>query len=193
MSTLVQVRERVATYGVSSLTEREMLTLLKLPTGKTFAQLVQENNPQARAIMYLSGTQRHPRETDKIRSSNDVYKILRFLDSEPKEQFWVLLLNRGNIVKQKIRISIGSATACIVDVQEITRHAILHNARGVILAHNHPSGVRNPSDADKRITTNVKKALALFEIDLFDHVIIPCNIDQMPISTHYSFADEGDL
>ncbi|MGZ8200951.1 MAG: JAB domain-containing protein, partial [Methylosarcina sp.] len=64
------------------------------------------------------------------------------------------------------------------------KKALHHNAAAVIFAHNHPSGIAEPSQADKLITEKLKQALALFDIRVIDHFIIG---DGEP----YSFAEHG--
>ena len=81
-------------------------------------------------------------------------------------------------------ISKGDATGTVVNFKQITRRALELKAQGVILSHNHPSGNLRPSDADVKITNKIKDALNLFDIVLFDHVIISNE-------GHFSFADEG--
>jgi DNA repair protein RadC len=68
----------------------------------------------------------------------------------------------------------------------VARQALQYNAAAVIFAHNHPSGISEPSHADKQITEKLKQALALFDIRVLDHFIIG---DGQP----YSFAEHGLL
>jgi DNA repair protein RadC len=66
----------------------------------------------------------------------------------------------------------GTVNGASVYPREIVKQALADNAAGVILAHNHPSGVADPSQADIQITERLKKALALVDIRVLDHVII---------------------
>jgi DNA repair protein RadC len=66
----------------------------------------------------------------------------------------------------------------------VVKQALYHNAAAVILGHNHPSGICEPSQADKHITEKLKQALALLDIRVLDHFIIG---DGQP----YSFAEHG--
>ena len=66
----------------------------------------------------------------------------------------------------------GGLNGCIIDTRVILQYAIKANAAAVILAHNHPGGNLGASDADKRITRNVKEALKLVDIELLDHLIL---------------------
>jgi DNA repair protein RadC len=94
------------------------------------------------------------------------------LQLELKEFFYMLVLDRANKVLGIMKLGEGSASACIVDIQQMVRTALLCNAQGVIMWHNHPSGNINPSEADKVITERAKQALKLMDINLIDHFII---------------------
>lgn len=66
----------------------------------------------------------------------------------------------------------GTVNGATVYPREVVKRALAHNASAVILAHNHPSGVAEPSEADRRITLKLAKALALVETRLLDHLVI---------------------
>ncbi|MDC1085261.1 JAB domain-containing protein, partial [Pseudomonadales bacterium] len=59
-----------------------------------------------------------------------------------------------------------------VHPREVVKHALKHNAAAVIFAHNHPSGVAEPSQADQRITDRLKSALLLVDVRVLDHMIV---------------------
>lgn len=69
----------------------------------------------------------------------------------------------------------GSIHEAAVYPREIVRRGLLYNAARIVLAHNHPSGIAKPSDADKMVTANIKQALALVDIKLVDHIIVGRN------------------
>lgn len=122
---------------------------------------------------------------NKITTSKDVYDILQpvMLDL-PHEEFWLLVLNRANFVIKKELISRGGVAGTVVDTKIIFKVALENYACSIIVCHNHPSGNLKPSEADIRITKNIKDAGKLMEIPLLDHLIITEN-------GFYSFADEG--
>jgi DNA repair protein RadC len=149
---------------------------------------------EARAISIVSalelGRRRkysEPVKKPKITSSNDAYDVLKpeLLDQR-QEEFWILLLNRANLVIRKIRISTGGVSGTVADPKLIFKHAMDNLASGIILAHNHPSGHLNPSDADMKLTKKLRDAGVLIDIPILDHIIFS--------NTGYlSFADEGLL
>ena len=97
----------------------------------------------------------------------------------------VFLDNQHRIIEceQLFRGTLDSAS---VYPREVAKRALFHNAAAVIFAHNHPSGINEPSQSDKYITDKLKQALGLFEIRVLDHFIIG---DGYP----YSFAEHGLL
>ena len=82
-------------------------------------------------------------------------------------------------------ISKGSTTGSIVDIKVILQYAIEANASSLNIAHNHPSGTSEPSDADRKITKRIYDAGNLVDIKLLDHIIV------LPIEGFLSFADAG--
>ena len=108
------------------------------------------------------------------------------MGDKPYEEFWVLMLDRGNKVIRKTRISEGGIAGTVVDPKKIFAMAIEAHASSLILGHNHPSGVVTPSEADLRITQKLKDAGTLLEIAVLDHIIIGHD-------SFYSFADEGSM
>lgn len=66
----------------------------------------------------------------------------------------------------------GTIDGCAVHPREVVKAALKHNAAAVILAHNHPSGLAEPSQADEMITIRLRDALALIDIRVLDHLVI---------------------
>ena len=100
------------------------------------------------------------------------------------EVFACLFLDSQNRVIELEELFRGSLDSASVYPREVVKRALFHNTASVIFAHNHPSGVAEPSMADKHITEKLKQALALFDIRVLDHFIIG---DGEP----YSFAEHG--
>jgi len=99
---------------------------------------------------------------------------------------WALFTNRANKVLGSFLLSEGGVTGTVLDARIIFQGAILCNATGIILAHNHPSGNLRPSQSDLDMTKKIKEAGKLFDISLLDHIILT---DEK----YYSMADEGNL
>jgi DNA repair protein RadC len=128
-----------------------------------------------------------PQKRTKIRSSADVYELMRpdMLD-ETCELFFCLFLDRANFVLKKQLISSGGTAGTVVDAKVIFKFAIEQLASSIVLAHNHPSGNLKPSAQDRRLTHNIKEAGKYLDIPVVDHVIFTD-------VGYFSFADEGIL
>ena len=100
------------------------------------------------------------------------FKIWDMETIEHVEKVKMIILNRANKVLGVTNISQGGQSGSIIDARVILQYAIKANAAAVILAHNHPSGNLTASDADIMITSKIREALKLVEIQLLDHIII---------------------
>jgi len=107
-----------------------------------------------------------------INSAKDAVAQLQELRRAKKEHFVVLYLNARNQLIHKETISIGTLNASLVHPREVFKPAIEHLAASVILAHNHPSGGVEPSEADLELTKRLKEAGKVLGIEVTDHVII---------------------
>jgi len=108
------------------------------------------------------------------------------LQNRPVEVFVGLFLDAQNRVIEVEELFSGTLTQTSVFPREVVRRALHHNAAGVIFAHNHPSGVAEPSHADETLTQALKQALALVDVRVLDHFIIGR-------SAALSFAERGLL
>lgn len=126
-------------------------------------------------------------EQVKITSSSSVFEILQpVLGELVHEEFWILYLNNANKVIEQFQLSKGGITGTLVDVRITLRKALEVGAVSLILAHNHPSGNLNPSEADKQLTRKLKTASESLDIKVLDHIIVT-------EKSYFSFADEGIL
>jgi DNA repair protein RadC len=102
------------------------------------------------------------------------------------EVFYVLFLARNNAIKAEKMISTGGTSSTIVDVKMIFKEAIQQLCASVILAHNHPSGGIQPSQADVEVTKQMVFCGKMLNIPVVDHIIVGQD-------KYFSFADEGML
>jgi len=106
-------------------------------------------------------------------SPHAVRSLLRLhLGAETTEYFAVLYLDSQNRAIALETPFTGTLAQTSVHPRELVRAALLHNAAAVILAHNHPSGVTDPSPADITLTQSLKAALALIDVRVLDHMIV---------------------
>jgi DNA repair protein RadC len=103
-----------------------------------------------------------------------------------EEQFRVLYLNRRNALLEDVLISHGAVETVKLSLRSIVSHALRLNAIGLIAAHNHPSGVAEPSEADRLMTEDMLTAARPLGIKVLDHIIVS-------EEKTFSFADSGIL
>ena len=108
------------------------------------------------------------------------------LGSLSREVFVVLFLDAQNRMIMSEEMFSGTLTQTSVYPREVVKKALHHNAASVIFAHNHPSGIAKPSQADELITKQLKQALALVDVRVLDHFIVAGN-------TTFSFVERGLL
>jgi DNA repair protein RadC len=115
-------------------------------------------------------------------SVQDTRRFLRIqLASEPDEVFAVLFLNNRHRLIQFEKLFHGTIDGASVHPRVVVRRSLELNAAAVILSHNHPSGVAEPSSADCQITQRLREALELIDVRLLDHVIVG-DPDSEPVS-----------
>ncbi len=128
-----------------------------------------------------------PVKREKILSSEDAYRIMQpYLLDQPVEQFWIILLNRANMVIKTHCVSQGGVSGTVADPKTIFKEALEKLASSIVLVHNHPSGNLKPSEADLHLTRKLKEAGKHLDLPVLDHIIFT---DQ----SYLSFADEGIL
>ena len=124
----------------------------------------------------------------KITKSSECYKILLSTWNhdtiELCEEFKILLLNRANKVLAISTLSQGGTASTIVDPKLLFATALKLKASSLILAHNHPSGELQPSQADISMTNKLIEGGKVLDLPILDHIIISSN-------GYYSFGDEG--
>ncbi|MES2771706.1 MAG: DNA repair protein RadC [Pseudomonadota bacterium] len=127
-------------------------------------------------------------QNDAFASPAAVRDYLRLhLACLPHEVFYVLWLDAQNRLLAGETLFRGTLTQSSVYPREVLKKALAHNAASVILAHNHPSGLAEPSSADIFLTGELKKALALIDVRVLDHFIVAGQ------ATPLSFAERGLL
>ena len=167
----------------------EKLPFLKISDLKEFRGIGQAKAVSIIAALEL-GSRCHMTEKTKpqeIRTSSDIFRLLREKFSNlDHEQFWVVFLNTKSTVIAIEMISKGGINQTVVDPIIVMKKTIGHMAKGIILAHNHPSGNLRISASDKNITRKIEEICRLLHVNLCDHVVFS-------EFGYMSFADEGLL
>jgi len=94
------------------------------------------------------------------------------LRHQPREVFAVLFLDNQNRLIAYDELFYGTIDGASIYPREVVKKALARNAASVILAHNHPSGIAEPSQADRRITERLQAALDLVEVRVLDHLVV---------------------
>ncbi len=130
---------------------------------------------QLQAVLEMSRRYLHQQlqENDALTSPADTRRYLQAkLRHYPHEVFSCLFLDNRHRVICFEELFRGTINGASVHPREVVKRALAHNAAALILAHNHPSGVTEPSQADRHITTHLKQALSLVDIRVLDHIVI---------------------
>jgi DNA repair protein RadC len=120
----------------------------------------------------------------QIKSSIDIYEIVKDMQFLDHERFEVLALNRNNKVIERILISQGGTFSTVVDLKILFKRILICGASSFICVHNHPSGNKDASQADIDLTRKITAAANVLDLKLLDHIIVAGN-------NYTSFADNG--
>lgn len=166
---LAMAQRTLKEYGETAvgheLDPRRLSDVANIPLSKA-CQLVASLELGRRFYARRSGKPVH------VRTPDQAYAHVRDIAQSQKEQLRGLYLNtRYQVVHDEV-ISIGSLTANIVHPREVFQPAIERGAVAVILAHNHPSGRRTPSQADVRLTRQLLQAADILGVELLDHLVV---------------------
>ncbi len=123
-------------------------------------------------------------DKDAFTDATSSKKFLTFkLAQHEREVFAVIILDNQNQLIEYKELFFGTVDSATIHPREVVKAVLALNGSGVILAHNHPSAVTEPSQADLKITQRLKDALALIDVRVLDHIII----GRDPVS----FAERG--
>ena len=120
-----------------------------------------------RSLLQTLGTRDVLTDPNRVRD----YLVLTF-SGRDREVFVVIFMDAQNRVIASEELFQGTLTQTSVYPREVVRRVLARNAAGVIFAHNHPSGVAEPSHADQALTKALKSALALVDVPVLDHFVV---------------------
>ena len=110
-----------------------------------------------------------PKVTSPATAASLLLPRMRHLE---QEQLWIVLLDTRNQVMKIAEIYKGSLNTSVVRIGEVFRPAIEMAAAAIIVAHNHPSGIAEPSPEDVSVTKEIRKAGQLLSIEVLDHIVL---------------------
>jgi len=126
---------------------------------------------------------------ERIDSSKKAYEFLKKVygrDIGIQEQIVVMYMDNSNNVLGYYKHTVGTPVSAMADIPMILGIALKSLSRSFIISHNHPSGNRQPSNADNQLTKQLSKAAKLMNINLLDHIIATKD------SSYYSYGDNGN-
>lgn len=155
--------------GLRGLCESDAATICQAP-GLGMAKFVQITAALELGRRYLES---RLEKTDVLTSPGDTRRFLEArLKGKPYEVFACLYLdNRHRIIRYE-ELFHGTIDGASVHPREVVRRALRHNAAAIIVTHNHPSGVAEPSRADRALTRRLQDAASLIDVRLLDHVVV---------------------
>lgn len=184
--TAVELSKRILKASGGKLKELSRLSAADLMKNKGIGEAKAVSLIAALELANRSGSEQGLARK-KVSSSRDVYVFFKpLLQDSSYEEFWIMLLNRGNKIINSICISQGGLSGTVADPKKIFKTALEQYAASVILCHNHPSGNIKPSESDIRLTQKLKKAGSFLDLPVIDHIILGDD-------SYFSFADEGLL
>jgi DNA repair protein RadC len=133
---------------------------------------IQLTEAQIAAIQIRDRRPTQRRHRKFISDSTDVYRHVQHLGTLTREHLMLLSLDSRHRLIATHEISVGTVDASLVHPREVFRPAIVDGAASIVVAHNHPSGLIDPSEEDGLITKRLVAAGKVIGIELLDHLIV---------------------
>jgi DNA repair protein RadC len=125
-----------------------------------------------RAAFVLHGLVLAQAPCGSLTGPHDAARAVAGLGTSSREELWALTVDTGLRLISRTRVAAGGRASCSVGPGEILRIAVVDQAAGLFLVHNHPSGDPHPSAADARFTARVRKGAVAVGIRLHDHIVV---------------------
>jgi DNA repair protein RadC len=156
---------------------KELLKLLEATNGKPTLQQISQIRgvsiaTATKLLASLEVASRFTKAGTKIRTVEDVAMILSDIRARKQEHFVVLTLDGANRLIDRHIVSIGTVNASLIHPRDVFALALQDNAASIIVAHNHPGGLPDPSDADVEVTNRLQGAGRLLGITVHSHIIL---------------------
>ncbi|KPM46981.1 RadC family protein [Jiulongibacter sediminis] len=113
-----------------------------------------------------------PQVKKALNAASDIYEHLTpYMLDLPHEEFWAILLDNSNKPIKTFKVGVGGVSAVVADPKLVLKPAIEYLASALVIAHNHPSGKKKPSDGDISLTRKISRAVSFIDVRLIDHLI----------------------
>lgn len=181
---LLAIVLRSGTHGMSALDVAakllaECMVLSELADARPEELLAKHGIGEAKAATLVAAFELGRRaaathhEPPVLKRADDVARVARHdLAGARRERLLVLICDASNRLKHRVVVSEGSVDRTLVPVREILNAVLRHDGRAFAIAHNHPGGDPEPSDADRRATIAVKEAAAVVGLRFLGHVVV---------------------
>ncbi len=121
-----------------------------------------------RASAKRAGRKRH-----KVHGPNDLFSYIESqLRFQPREQFYIIMLDTRNRIIRHVLISSGGLSSSVIQPRDVFREAVKANAAAIVLVHNHPSGDALPSEADRTSTQRLTEIGQMMGVEVLDHIVV---------------------
>jgi len=158
-----KVLQTISKIGINEITIKDLLEIKGL--GKTKSGQIISSIEIGRRLL-------NNKKSELILSPKDVWEKMEDLRDSKKEHFVIFYLDiRNQVIKREI-ISIGILNASLIHPREVFEPAIRNSTAQIIMAHNHPSDITEPSEEDRKVTKRLVEAGKLLGIDILDHIIV---------------------
>ena len=157
------------TQGIQGLLTLERRRFLQLP-GLGDVKFSQLHALRELIVRGLAARLKQGPIFDNVEQAKDFVTLQ--MQGHTQEVFAVLLLTSQHQLISFRKLFFGTVNAAAVYPREIVKHALRENAAAIILVHNHPSGIAEPSQADISITQHIKQAMALIDVKVLDHFVV---------------------
>jgi DNA repair protein RadC len=194
-------QERLAKHGAKALSDSEILAMILRCGPRGIDVLTMSSD-----LLTTAGSLTHllrwtAADFQKIKGIGTVksLQLMAVMDfarrilqeDDSVEHFWTLCLDRKNRLIQRVEVTVGTASSCLVHPREVFKEAIRLSASAILVAHNHPSGDPAPSRADIQVTRQLREAAKIIGIDLLDHIILGQKSKDPQGLGLYSFNEAG--
>lgn len=146
---------------------------MRNPTLRVYKPFADARVPHYHVALVRDESVPYETETVNVSGPEDVARIFADLRAADRERFEVAMLSTKNNLIGRVLVSVGSLNASIVHPREVLKPAIVANAAAMVLVHNHPSGLPEPSGADYQLVRRLVKAADCVGIEILDSCIIP--------------------
>ena len=127
-------------------------------------------------MLNVTNTYSKSKRSDRIMGTNSAKEYCsKLFTGKTVEEFYIICLSSANHIIACDKLGVGSVSKVNIVIKDITKHIVLRNCDRIIITHNHPKGIAQPSDEDLNFTRNILSNCILNDVDVLDHIIVGSN------------------